>query len=260
MNRFEKSLNEMKNSFITPTAPLKAVTEVFITCGSNHSYQCPLTRGGNDFPVFHDNIQQFQTAANSGSMPLMSVNFQAIAFLRDLRTLIRAVFSLMFRSFAIMTGHFLFSPRNAYSSDPDSLYRCDPIWGCYRLVSEPGYREPGRVFWGANEKLSDEGSPRVIVYGYDGLSMQPVAPPSPEYVPGPEHPPSPDFVLGPEHPPFPVYVPYLPEPEYPEYLVPFDAEAPLEDQPLPVDASPTALSPGYVADSDPDEDPKEDPK
>nr|GFB48695.1 reverse transcriptase domain-containing protein [Tanacetum cinerariifolium] len=27
MNRFEKSLNEMKNSFITPTAPLKAVAE-----------------------------------------------------------------------------------------------------------------------------------------------------------------------------------------------------------------------------------------
>nr|GEZ81368.1 hypothetical protein [Tanacetum cinerariifolium] len=64
MNRFEKSLNEMKNSLVTPTAPLKAVTEVCITCGSNHSYnQCPLTRGGNDFPVFHDNIQQFQTAA-----------------------------------------------------------------------------------------------------------------------------------------------------------------------------------------------------
>nr|GEV75572.1 reverse transcriptase domain-containing protein [Tanacetum cinerariifolium] len=50
MNRFEKSLNEMKNSF-TPTAPLKAVTEVCVTCGSNHSYnQCLLTRGGNDFP------------------------------------------------------------------------------------------------------------------------------------------------------------------------------------------------------------------
>nr|GFB06360.1 hypothetical protein [Tanacetum cinerariifolium] len=64
MNRFEKSLNEMKNSIVTPTAPLKAVMEVFITCGSNHSYnQCPLTRGGNDFPVFHDNIQQFQIAA-----------------------------------------------------------------------------------------------------------------------------------------------------------------------------------------------------
>nr|GFC14677.1 reverse transcriptase domain-containing protein [Tanacetum cinerariifolium] len=64
MNQFEKSLNEMKNSLVTPTAPLKAVTEVCVTCGSNHSYnKCSLTRGGNDFSVFHDNIQQFQTAA-----------------------------------------------------------------------------------------------------------------------------------------------------------------------------------------------------
>nr|GEX11869.1 reverse transcriptase domain-containing protein [Tanacetum cinerariifolium] len=46
--------------------------------------------------------------------------------------------------------------------------------------------EPGRVFWGADEELSDGGSPRVIVYGYDGLLMLPVAPPSPAYVPGPE--------------------------------------------------------------------------
>nr|GEY19478.1 hypothetical protein [Tanacetum cinerariifolium] len=62
MNRFEKYLNDMKNSFITPTAPLKAVEEVCVTCGANHNYnQCPLTRE-NDFPVFHDNIQQFQTA------------------------------------------------------------------------------------------------------------------------------------------------------------------------------------------------------
>ncbi|GJR86571.1 hypothetical protein Tco_0210582 [Tanacetum coccineum] len=42
--------------------------------------------------------------------------------------------------------------------------------------------------------------------------------------------------------------------------LPSNAEAPLEDQPLPVDASPTTLSPGYVADSDPDEDPEEDPE
>nr|GEZ66773.1 hypothetical protein [Tanacetum cinerariifolium] len=42
MNRFEKSLNDMKNSFVTPTAPLKAVEEVCVTCGANHSYnQCP---------------------------------------------------------------------------------------------------------------------------------------------------------------------------------------------------------------------------
>nr|GEY55952.1 reverse transcriptase domain-containing protein [Tanacetum cinerariifolium] len=63
MNRFEKSLNDMKNSFITPTAPLKADEEVCVTCGASHSYNhCPLTRGGNDFSVFYDNIQQFQAA------------------------------------------------------------------------------------------------------------------------------------------------------------------------------------------------------
>nr|GEZ69868.1 reverse transcriptase domain-containing protein [Tanacetum cinerariifolium] len=62
INHFEKSLNDKKASF-TPTAPIKAVEEVCVTCGANHSYnQCPLTRG-NEFPVFHDNIQQFQTAA-----------------------------------------------------------------------------------------------------------------------------------------------------------------------------------------------------
>nr|GFB25699.1 reverse transcriptase domain-containing protein [Tanacetum cinerariifolium] len=63
MNRFEKSLNDMKASFVTPTAPIKAVEEVCVTCGANHSYNhCSLTRG-NEFPIFHDNIQQFQTAA-----------------------------------------------------------------------------------------------------------------------------------------------------------------------------------------------------
>ncbi|GJZ41280.1 hypothetical protein Tco_0588166 [Tanacetum coccineum] len=81
---------------------------------------------------------------------------------------------------------------------------------------------------------------------FDGLPMQPVAPPSPDYVPGPEHPPS------------PIEIPYVPEPEYPEYLVPSEDEAPMEDQPLTADASPVALSPGYVPDSDPEEDPEED--
>ncbi|GKF66812.1 hypothetical protein Tco_0193329 [Tanacetum coccineum] len=120
--------------------------------------------------------------------------------------------------------------------------------------------EPGKVFWGADEELSDGSSPRVIVYGYDGLPMQPVVVPSPDYVPGPEHPPSPDYVPGPKRPPSLVEVPYVLEPKYPKYLVPADAEAPLEDQPLPADASPTALSPSYVADSDLEEDPEEDPK
>nr|GEU87332.1 hypothetical protein [Tanacetum cinerariifolium] len=87
---------------------------------------------------------------------------------------------------------------------------------------------------------------------------RPVAPPSPDYVLGPEHPPSLDYVPGPEHPPLPVEIPYLLELEYPEYLVPSDAEAPLEDQPLPADASPTAASLGYVADSDLEDDEEDD--
>ncbi|GJT16865.1 hypothetical protein Tco_0875571 [Tanacetum coccineum] len=38
-----------------------------------------------------------------------------------------------------------------------------------------------------------------------------------------------------------------------------EVEGPMKDQPLSADASPTALSPGYIADSDPEED-KEDPE
>nr|GEW14027.1 reverse transcriptase domain-containing protein [Tanacetum cinerariifolium] len=64
MNQF---LNDMKTSFITPTAPIKAVEEVCVTCGANHSYNhCPFTRE-NKFLVFHDNIQQSQTAAAVGN-------------------------------------------------------------------------------------------------------------------------------------------------------------------------------------------------
>nr|GEW03809.1 reverse transcriptase domain-containing protein [Tanacetum cinerariifolium] len=63
MNRFEKYLNDMK-AFVTATAPIKVVEEVCVTCGANHSYNhCPLTRIGNEFSIFHDNIQQFQTTA-----------------------------------------------------------------------------------------------------------------------------------------------------------------------------------------------------
>ncbi|GKA07603.1 hypothetical protein Tco_0686827 [Tanacetum coccineum] len=48
--------------------------------------------------------------------------------------------------------------------------------------------EPGRVFWRADEEISDGGSPRVIVLGYDRLPIQSVALPSPDYIPGPEEP------------------------------------------------------------------------
>ncbi|GKF26174.1 hypothetical protein Tco_0082068, partial [Tanacetum coccineum] len=67
------------------------------------------------------------------------------------------------------------------------------------------------------------------------------APPSPDYVLGPEEPkhapPSPDYIPGAEH---------------------ADDEIIAEDQPYAEDASPIALSPDYVPESDPEADPKED--
>ncbi|GJV34958.1 hypothetical protein Tco_1407435 [Tanacetum coccineum] len=102
--------------------------------------------------------------------------------------------------------------------------------------------------------LSDIGSP-----GVDGMPMIPEdpyayvvaafqAPPSLDYVPGPEEPeqapPSPEFV---------------PEPVYPEFMPPGDEVFPAEEQPMPAAISPTIDSLGYIADSDPEEDPEEDP-
>ncbi|GJS75752.1 hypothetical protein Tco_0725633 [Tanacetum coccineum] len=82
----------------------------------------------------------------------------------------------------------------------------------------------------------------------DSASSEQAAPASPDYVPGPEDP---------EKPPSPDYVPGL---EYPEYLALADDKIVAEDKPYADYVSPTALSPGYVADSDPEEDPKEDPE
>nr|GFB02046.1 hypothetical protein [Tanacetum cinerariifolium] len=112
---------------------------------------------------------------------------------------------------------------------------------------------------GPFEELSDIGSPRaddhehlelpeMLEDPYVEVAFQ--APPSPDYIPGPEEPeqapPSPDYVPCPEH---------------------ADDEIVAEDQPYAEDASPTGQSPEYVPDSDieahpeddDDEDPEEDP-
>ncbi|GJV96264.1 hypothetical protein Tco_1547841 [Tanacetum coccineum] len=66
--KMNQMMNQMKALVVTTPAPVKAVEEVCVTCGSNHHFNlCPLTRGGNDFPVFHDNIQQFQQTAAIGN-------------------------------------------------------------------------------------------------------------------------------------------------------------------------------------------------
>ncbi|GKE77765.1 hypothetical protein Tco_1543885, partial [Tanacetum coccineum] len=97
--------------------------------------------------------------------------------------------------------------------------------------------EPGRAFWGADdEEISEGGIPWVIVLGYDGLPMQPVALPSPDYIPGQRIHRHHQFIrtrMSDEH----------------EFLA--------EEQPLPPVDSPTAESPGYVTESDPEEDPEE---
>ncbi|GKC18607.1 hypothetical protein Tco_1020757, partial [Tanacetum coccineum] len=73
------------------------------------------------------------------------------------------------------------------------------------------------------------------------------APPSPDYVPGPEEPeqapPLPEFVL---------------ETVYPKFMPLEDDVLPSEEQPLSIDVSPTADSPRYIPESNPKEDPKED--
>nr|GFC10008.1 hypothetical protein [Tanacetum cinerariifolium] len=109
------------------------------------------------------------------------------------------------------------------------------------------------------EELSYIGSPRaddhehlmlpeMLEDPYIEVALQ--APPSPDYIPGPEEPeqapPSPDYIPGPEH---------------------ADDEIVAEDQPYAEDSSHIAQSPKYVPESDfeahpeddDDEDPEEDP-
>nr|GEZ91191.1 hypothetical protein [Tanacetum cinerariifolium] len=87
--------------------------------------------------------------------------------------------------------------------------------------------------------------PEMLEDPYVEVALQ--APPSPDYIPGPEEPeqapPSPDYVPGPEH---------------------ADNEIVVEEQPYAKYALPTAQSPEYVLESDfeahPEDDDEEDPK
>nr|GEY82112.1 hypothetical protein [Tanacetum cinerariifolium] len=100
--------------------------------------------------------------------------------------------------------------------------------------------------------LSDIGSP-----GFDGPPVMPEdpyayavaafqAPPSPDYVSGPEYPPSLEFV---------------PEPVYPEFMPAKDDILLAEEQPLTTAASPaTEFNPDEDPEDDPEEDPDDDPE
>nr|GEY46567.1 reverse transcriptase domain-containing protein [Tanacetum cinerariifolium] len=59
MNRFEKSLNDMKNSFITPTAPLKAAEEQnMVTQGKFEAYTIANDANMNNLQLKFDNFQK----------------------------------------------------------------------------------------------------------------------------------------------------------------------------------------------------------
>nr|GEY67004.1 putative polyprotein [Tanacetum cinerariifolium] len=111
-----------------------------------------------------------------------------------------------------------------------------------------------------------------LVEDYSNIgSLKVDGPPSLDYVPSPEEPDqeplSPDYVSGLEEPeqapPSPVYLPYVPKLVYPEYMPPEDDVFPAEEQPLPIAATPTTDSQGYILEFNPkgdlEEDHEEDP-
>ncbi|GKE62764.1 hypothetical protein Tco_1513131 [Tanacetum coccineum] len=64
-----------------PPASVKAVEEIFVTCGGAHPYYQCLAADGNTFPEFQDNIQGYVSAVavnynqgNSGYRPLSVAN------------------------------------------------------------------------------------------------------------------------------------------------------------------------------------------
>ncbi|GJR19265.1 putative reverse transcriptase domain-containing protein [Tanacetum coccineum] len=140
----------------------------------------------------------------------------------------------------------LFTNRASSSTTSNALgystFRCYPDLGVLQIA-----------FWGADdEEISEGGIPRVIILGYEGLLMHPVAPPSPDYIPGPEDPQTPPVPRDRGWSVLAMFVQahdpdYVPEPIYPEYIpLEDDHEFPAEEQPLPLVDSPTAESPGYV--------------
>ncbi|GJY34746.1 putative reverse transcriptase domain-containing protein [Tanacetum coccineum] len=141
---------------------------------------------------------------------------------------------------------------------------------CYQFVEEPRFVEIMGTGDQNDYTVMSDSEDSTVTYTvvsspFGGLSDieslrvdgPPVMPKDPyKYVVAPfQAPPSPDYVLGPEYPPS---LEFVPKPVYPEFMPPEDEVLPAEEQPLPTAVSPTADSLGYVPESDPREDPEDD--
>ncbi|GJX70699.1 putative ribonuclease H-like domain-containing protein [Tanacetum coccineum] len=140
-----------------------------------------------------------------------------------------------------------------------STFRCNPDLEVLQI----GIRAKVIENQGADdEEISEGGILQVIVLGYNRLPIQPVAPPSPHYIPGLEDPQTPPVPQD-EDEREPMFVQahdpnYVPEHIYLEYIPLEDEhEFPAEEQPLPPVDSPTVELLRYVTESDPEEDPEE---
>nr|GEX16458.1 reverse transcriptase domain-containing protein [Tanacetum cinerariifolium] len=61
--RFDESFHEAWDQYRDLLPPVKAVEEIYITCGGAHPYYQCLATGGNTFPKLRDNIQGYVLAA-----------------------------------------------------------------------------------------------------------------------------------------------------------------------------------------------------
>ncbi|GKB94375.1 hypothetical protein Tco_0980512, partial [Tanacetum coccineum] len=119
------------------------------------------------------------------------------------------------------------------------IFRCDPFWRCYRLVSRDKVIE--NQIQKVQRLLTLPSTPTPSHrehFGELARSCRTVDEDEREHM----------FIQIPDPD-------YVPEPIYPEYI-PLDDEHvfPAEEQPLPPVALPTAESPRYVSETDPEED------
>ncbi|GJU71557.1 hypothetical protein Tco_1262962 [Tanacetum coccineum] len=151
------------------------------------------------FDAYGFSIKDYQTGQlllrcdSTGDLYRSLINF--VSYSRS----IRHEFRVVLRYFALFNNvtHSDYSKHSAECSDLEGLQiGIEPsnhvlLRILLLLTSVYTDSEPGRAFWGADdEEVSEGGIPRVIVLGYDGLPIQPVAPPSPDYIPAqrdPQH-------------------------------------------------------------------------